>query len=392
LDGIHTRYSKNRRILSFLCLTAVLAAAHTLVVPRRAEATPPPPFVTMSFVGDVLLDSWPISFVYDRIRAKQGWDGVYAYPFKKIKPSLEGVVFCNCEGPLTNQKPKPFADKDERSYFSVNPRFAKSLKQAGFDVVSLSNNHIKDCGTEGVLESVRSVASVRIEPVGAGANNQEARRPAFLERDGLKIAFLSYDLVNPKSVWADAQTPGAAHADAAGVSTDVTAARKNADIVVVNFHWGIEYRSDWDHPPPDASRVKIAHAAIDAGAQLVVGEHSHTVEKIEIYKHGLIAYGLGNFMFGAATREGHPESMILKARVNPQGLISYQVVPVLISPHKTRYQTVPLDGEAKAVFIRKLEKLSGLKNIGDSTLQPAASVPSTVTPMAVTITKTRSGI
>ncbi len=365
------------RILSLVL--ALLAVAGCRTVPWKA-GTPPPPVATLTFVGDVLLDHWPIYDIYARIREKGGWDAVYEYPFKKVKPCFEGTVFCNLEGPLTDRGLKSFADKDEISYFYIDSRFTESLKRGKFNVVSLANNHIKDCGERGVLDSIRYLAGAGIVPVGAGANAREARLPAVVEQNGLKIAYLSYDLVKPKSVWAGENTPGAAHASAKEVAEDVAAARKTADVVVVNFHWGIEYRYDWVAAPPDRERVKIAHAAVDAGAQIVVGEHSHTVERIETYKNALIAYGLGNFMFAALTHEGHPESMILKVQVGSDGVVSHEVVPVLISPRQTRYQPVPLEGKAKKIFIRKLEKISRIKSPGNLGRKQNTPPPPTVTP------------
>ncbi len=380
-----TKHLHSFWLISLLVPPVLLAAYGCGTVQRKTEAPAPlptPPTVTFSFVGDVLLDHWPISRIYEGLREKNGWEGVYSYPFAKVKPCFEGIVFCNLEGPLTDRGPRRFADKNEKSYFSVDSRFAESLKKGGVNVVSLSNNHIKDCGEEGVLDSIRNVTAAGIAPVGAGANAKEARKPVMLEQNGLKIAFLSYDLVKPKSVWAGGKTPGAAHADAAGVASDVAAARKTADLVVVNFHWGIEYRSDWIAAPPSEDRVKIAHAAIDAGAQIVVGEHSHTVEKIETYKHGLIAYGLGNFVFAAATREGHPVSMILKVRAGTKGVVSCQAVPVLISPRKTRYQPVPLEGKDLEEFAGKLGMISGIKTTVKTNLQQQDSAASTQTPSA----------
>ncbi len=314
--------------------------------------------VEYTFVGDVLLYHWPAGRVYNAIQREKGWDAVVEYPFAKVREYFRGLVFCNHDGPISDRGARKFKDKDEKSYFQVSKKYAVILKKAGFTGAFLANNHIKDCGDKGVTETLANLKEAGVLPIGAGEDDSQARQPVIIEENGIKTAFLAYNLVPPFSVRAGKNTPGAAYADKKGIIEDIQKAKKSADIVAVNFHWGREMRQDWVMKKQDKAKVELARAAIDAGALMVVGEHSHAVEKIELYKNGIIAYSLGNFVFGASTRGGHKQSMILRVKAAPGGMVSYDVIPVMIYPKKAKYQPVPLEGAEKEAFMKKLENLS----------------------------------
>jgi poly-gamma-glutamate capsule biosynthesis protein CapA/YwtB (metallophosphatase superfamily) len=320
--------------------------------------TSPEKTAEYTFTGDVLLYHWPAGIVYNKIIKEKGWDAVLDYPFEKVREHFRGLVFCNHDGPISDRGAQKFKDKDEKSYFQVSKKYAEILKRAGYSAVFLANNHIKDCGEKGVLETSANLKALGIHGVGAGKNMAEARQPVIIEKDGIKTACLAYDLVPPISVRAGDKIPGAAYADDEDIISDIKAAAKLAEIVVVNFHWGLEMRSDWQVKKQAKEKIALARAAIDAGARIVVGQHSHAVEKIELYKNGIIAYGLGNFMFGASTRDGHKESMMLRVKAGPGGVISYDIVPVVINPKTVKYQPVPMEDPEKAEFMKKLEALS----------------------------------
>jgi poly-gamma-glutamate synthesis protein (capsule biosynthesis protein) len=232
--------------------------------------------VTVSAVGDVMLYCGPIEQVYQTVakRHTKEENYIYDYPFQKVKPYLQGIVFCNMEGPLTDHDPVPFKGKDESFYFSVPSRFGRALKGAGFKVASVANNHIRDCGVEGIQDSIRNLKKWGIKAVGAGMNNHEARQPVIVKQNGLRVAFLAYDLVPPQSVWADSKCPGAAHATTQGICRDVAAAKNKSDVVLVSLHWGPQIYFEKDMFPDD-DRIDMAHAIIDAGASAVLGAHTH---------------------------------------------------------------------------------------------------------------------
>src|SRR5690606_1761556 len=198
----------------------------------------------------------------------------------------------NLETPLTDRG-SPMVEK---TYLFRNPpdKVAPALKSAGFDIVTLANNHILDYGVEGLRDTIRSLQDVGIAHVGAGMNLQEARRPVVLTLpDGQTVGFLGYSNTFPEEFWATPSSPGTAFGHVKHVQSDVQAlVERNIDIIVVSFHWGRERQ-----PRLRAYQPLLAHAAIDAGADLVLGHHPHILQGVERYKNGLVLYSLGNYTF-----------------------------------------------------------------------------------------------
>jgi len=195
---------------------------------------------------------------------------------------------------------------------------------AGFDVLTLANNHSDDFGPEALLDTVRHVRAAGIEPIGAGVNELFAHRPAIVAAGGLKVAFLGYSDINPPGFRATAAGPGTAGADPAAIDADVRAARRRADVVVCFFHWGVEL-----HAQPDSRQAQLAAACIAAGAQVVLGAHPHVLGPVSRpTRHTLVAWTLGNFVFpstGATAR-----TAILQVRLDARGVRGYRLLPVEI--------------------------------------------------------------
>jgi poly-gamma-glutamate capsule biosynthesis protein CapA/YwtB (metallophosphatase superfamily) len=188
-----------------------------------------------------------------------------------------------------------------------------------------------DYGSAGLADTQSVLSQSGIATVGAGSNASAAHAPAMIERNGLHLVFLAYADVMPENSGFDTKTwiasesrPGIAWADPEKIKTDVSAAKLQADLVVVLLHSGYEYNS-----AVSANQQMEAHAAIDAGAALVVGSHPHLLQRIEIYHGGLIAYSLGNFVFDQ--HDGiENASIILRVVLDRSGFLSYDYIPVLI--------------------------------------------------------------
>jgi gamma-polyglutamate biosynthesis protein CapA len=269
---------KISKITAFLGILAILALAagyfsgkigERIVNPASDSEDNPgiegAPATVLAF-GDLLLDRY----------IKQGIDlnGV-DYPFKDIKDFLPGndLVLANLEGSFTDFKPRAL-DPDNTT-FTFDPKLAPMLKQTGFNILNLANNHVHDFGGEGFEQSQAYLDKAGISHFGDFYNEGPA---VIKEIRGSKIAFVGYD-------------------EFGATSTDSTAAKikqiKNeADFVVVYAHWGIEYQTNFSKPQQEK-----AHRFIDAGADVVLGSHPHVVQPIEIYKGKLIFYSLGNFVF-----------------------------------------------------------------------------------------------
>jgi poly-gamma-glutamate synthesis protein (capsule biosynthesis protein) len=169
-----------------------------------------------------------------------------------------------------------------------------------------------------------------VQPIGAGSNRAEAHAPYITEVNGLRLAFLGYVNVPVEALTAfDVQdwdatetTPGLAWGRAEEVAADVTAVRDQVDLVIVVLHSGYEYIEE-----PSEEQAAIAHAAIDAGADLVIGHHTHILQGIEYYNGGTIVYGLGNFAFEI---DGDPSTVILNAWLDKDGVRELEMIPAVI--------------------------------------------------------------
>jgi poly-gamma-glutamate synthesis protein (capsule biosynthesis protein) len=224
-----------------------------------------------------------------------------------------------------NPAPDAFRYHTEGTIFSANPRLIAGLKDAGIDYVSLGNNHIGDAGPKGLLQTLANLDHYGIRHSGAGKNLAAARTPAIMTVDGIKVAILSYDTI-AKYYAAGANKPGSAQLTAAGVKVDVAAARKaGAQLVIVYPHWGTEYS-----PRPFSAEQKLAHAVIDAGADMIIGNHAHWVGAMEIYKGHPIWYALGNFVFDQTWSEPTSEGLILQMTFQGTKLMQVGLQPTVI--------------------------------------------------------------
>jgi poly-gamma-glutamate synthesis protein (capsule biosynthesis protein) len=254
--------------------------------------------------------------------------GSLAYPFEQVAHLLTqaDITIGNLESALGD-----IGDPAPKSYtFRAPPAAAESLAIAGFDVVSLANNHGMDYGPEALLQGLELLRQQNVAPIGAGANAAEAHAPHLQEVNGLRLAFLGYVHVPVEGrtnfdveQWIATQDmPGLAWAYPEQISADVSAARQQADLVIVILHSGFEYVE-----APSAPQIAASYAAIDAGASLVIGHHAHILQGVEFYKEGVIVYGLGNFAFEI---DGDPSTAVLNVWLDRDGVHQLEIIPALI--------------------------------------------------------------
>ncbi len=235
------------------------------------------------------------------------------------------LSFVNLECCLSTQG-SPVAAKEFT--FEGSPEAAAGMKTAGIDVVSLANNHSKDYGTQAFLDTMTNLKAQGIAWCGAGNNAAEAYSPAVLNAHGVKVAFLAFTNIVPDGWPAGTTTPGCAvgsSADKVARTVADAKTKSKADFVIVSFHWGIELATS-----PGGEQRSLAHAAVDAGADVVLGHHPHVVQGFEVYKNRLIAYSLGNFVF-APPREISAKTVSVLVSMNKDGLRQAKVVPMVIS-------------------------------------------------------------
>lgn len=247
------------------------------------------------------------------------------YPFLKILDYLKGadLVFGNLETPITPGPEIP----DFEMIFRSNPGTEQALKQAGFSVLSLANNHTPNFGEKGLKDTLSYLEKVGIKYVGAGENEQEAYKPVYIEKKGIKFAFLAYNDTDVVPAYYEAtdNRTGTAFMRIDKMTEAIKEARQKANFVIVSMHAGTEYTSK-----PNDSQVNFAHAAIDVGADLVIGHHPHVVQTLEKYKGKYIFYSLGNFVFDQPQSQATKEGLAIKIYFAKDGINKVSLLPVVM--------------------------------------------------------------
>ena len=255
-----------------------------------------------------------------------GWD----LPYTKrtgnagiVRGLIKGadIAIANFENPA----PDNWRWHGKGMIFSANPKHIAGLVDAGIDWVSLANNHIGNAGRAGIVSTQANLDDYGIKHSGAGRNTADAHKASLLQAGGVTVGILAYDTIDGGS-HSGTSTPGSARMNRAFLQKDIAAARKaGADIVIVFPHWGVEYRAK----PTDGQR-SLAHAAIDAGADLVIGNHPHWVEGMEVYRGKPIWYALGNFVFDQTWSEPTMSGITLELTFRGTSLVQVRMRPHLI--------------------------------------------------------------
>ncbi len=254
--------------------------------------------IRLGFVGDIMLDRGVESVI------KNYGGGDFKFPFLKIADYLRNfdILFGNLEGPISDKG----QDVGSTYSFRQDPKVLEGLKFAGFDVLSLANNHIFDWGRLAMEDTLTKLKESQIEYVGAGFSKEEAFSPKIIEKKGTKIAFLAFSDLGEKSWEAKENSSGIVFLNKENLEKTIKDAKNKADIIVVSMHFGDEYKSQ-----PNAQQKYFAKLAVDLGANLVIGHHPHVVQPIEKYKNSYIAYSLGNFIFDQNFSEETMRSLLL---------------------------------------------------------------------------------
>lgn len=247
------------------------------------------------------------------------------YPFLKIKDYLQNsdITFGNLETPITEGQQVP----DFQMIFRSNPGTEQALKNAGFSVLSLANNHTPNFGEKGLDDTFKYLGDAGIKYVGAGKNAEEAYQPIYAEIKGIKFAFLAHndaDVV-PADYEATENRAGTAFMRIDKMAVAVKEAKQNADFVIVFMHSGTEYADK-----PNDSQINFAHAAIDVGADLIIGHHSHVVQTMEEYNGKYIFYSLGNFVFDQMQSQQTKQGLAVKVYFSKKGIDKILLLPVVM--------------------------------------------------------------
>jgi poly-gamma-glutamate capsule biosynthesis protein CapA/YwtB (metallophosphatase superfamily) len=315
--------------------------------PGAASSFSPDQTWSLAAGGDVMLDKAVYAqSVTNGLGVDYAWDGSRAMIDKQYccgwggRPLVSGHrigekgqvarIFREADLSLVNlESPEPDAFRYHSNgyVFTGDPTLLQGLANAGIDLTGLANNHLGNGGTRGVTDTIRHLDELGIAHAGAGTSQTDARRPAWLEAGGLRVAVLAYCWVEPRSYSAAPGRPGSAWYSTNNVSHDIRAARAaGADIVIVMPHWGLEY-TDAVLPAQRAA----ARAMIQAGADLVLGSHSHWVGPFEQISDGRFAfYSLGDLVFDWTHDERTQEGAIAVLTFAGSRLVQIDLRPTLI--------------------------------------------------------------
>lgn len=267
----------------------------------------------LMFVGDIMLSR--------RVGAKAVNQNDWRWSFLKMADVLRqaDLTFGNLESMISDQ------GRNVGSIYSfrADPRMLEGLTFSGFDVLMLANNHTGDWTRLAFEDTMTRLTQADIGYCGAGWHFSEAHQPVIRQAGAAQIGFLCYTNLAPLHMKASAEKSGIAWMDLEQLQKDIAAAKTAADIVIVSMHTGEEYQ---EHP--NKYQKDFARAAIDFGADLVVGHHPHVTQDLENYHDRWIAYSLGNFIFDQDFSEGTMHGWLLKVVVSGQQIISVEPLDV----------------------------------------------------------------
>ena len=214
----------------------------------------------------------------------------------------------------------------EATTFNGDLRLLPILNQGGIDGVTLGNNHILDAGASGLEETLRHLDDAGISHAGAGEDLDTSREPMIFDVGGMKIGVLSYQGVpSYEWAWATETSPGTAPLQEEVMREDIQRLRPEVDFLIVMPHWGIEYTA-----PPEPEQEELAHAVVDAGADLIIGDHAHWAKGIEMYEGKPIFYGTGNFLFDQSWSEATSTGIFADVVLYEDRAIQARPVPFII--------------------------------------------------------------
>ncbi|MGE6379623.1 CapA family protein [Peribacillus muralis] len=306
---------------------------------------------TMTMVGDVMMGRY-----VEEVTEKHGYD----YLFRYMKPYFadSDYVSGNYEHPALKDDASSYKEADTAIRLNSNKSGVKAVKDAGFSVMTLANNHMMDFEEQGLLDTIDEFKRTDMNYVGAGKNTAEAKASIdYADVNGVRVATLGFtDVYGKDAVPTDTQA-GILNSnpdllfEMIGKAKD--AKQGNADLVVVNMHWGQEYSTSATLRQKD-----LAKAVIDAGADIIIGHHPHVLQSFDVYKDGIIFYSLGNFIFDQGWTRTKDSAMV-QYHLTEDGKASIDVVPLQIEEATPRPATSKAD---QSRVYRQLTKETG-KNV-----------------------------
>jgi poly-gamma-glutamate synthesis protein (capsule biosynthesis protein) len=303
-----------------------------------ATATPPPR-ITLLFTGVIV----PARCVQAAIDER----GDAQYVYAEVETLIQGADLA--VGTLNTTLSDASIHTGCRSTYVLvsDARSAQAAAAAGFDMMSVATNHIKNCsgpscedrGDRAFLETLANLRAVGVLPVGAGTDLGEALRPVVVTVQGVRFGIVSLGMVEPLA-FADEDSPGIAVLTDDNLRSAIAAARQVSDVVIAMPHWGPE-----DTPTPNEYQLHFAQVAVEAGADLVVGNHTHVVQAYQQMDGIDVFYGLGNFVFDQNWDLAHQQGVILLAYFEGARYAGYELVPTHVDGDGTVHIAGPEEAQ-----------------------------------------------
>lgn len=295
----------------------------------------PDSVATMVFTGDLnFADKFEQAAASSSIDVFAHWNRIGQYD----------LMMVNLENAITQSD-----DSVKKEFvFKMKAEYLSQFKSTGISIVNCANNHTADFGEDGILETIQALDSAEIHHTGIGKNLSDARRPVILSINGMQFGFLGYGGV--RAFIASKTHPGTTTRSSALILEDIKNLKAQVDYIIVNLHWGDELELK-----PDSNQITLAHRMIRAGADLIIGHHPHVLQGIEQYRKKVIAYSLGNFVFGGNSRSANCETAVLKVRFS-QTSMEVETVPVVVR----NWQPTRAEGNASKRIMNRIQERSKL--------------------------------
>lgn len=319
---------------------------------------------TVCFAGDINLDeNWCTTQYLDSCE-----NGIYDCISPELVDAMNAADIMVLNNEFTySTSGTPL---DGKAYtFRADPERVEVLQQLGVDVVGLANNHVYDYGSEALLDTFDTLESAEIAYFGAGRDLDEAMEPLYFEADGKTIAFVAASRAEKYQMTPQAteNSPGILRCyDTELFDQAIAEARENADFVIAFVHWGTEYSYELEQVQLDTGREYL-----DAGADIVIGAHSHCLQGMEYYDGKPIIYSLGNYWFNEKTLD----TMLLQLHFtgnDEAGSLELTVIPAVQAAYCTTYAA---DASEQRRIYDFLESISvNVEIADDGTVQETYSV------------------
>jgi poly-gamma-glutamate synthesis protein (capsule biosynthesis protein) len=273
------------------------------------------------FVGDIMLDRGVLNSV------NKNFNGNFSELFRNV-PELKNadILFGNLEGPVSNTG----NNVGSKYSFRMSPSVLLTLKDVGFNIFSFANNHVGDWNVAAFNDTLNRFKENNFFVAGAGIDKKQASIPTVIEKNGIHFGFLGFSDVGPNWMEAKENKPGILLASDPNFSSIVKSAKENVDVLIVSIHFGEEYEE-----VHNKKQEKLAHMAIDSGADMIIGHHPHVIQDIEYYNEKPIIYSLGNFIFDQYFSKETMRGLVVMATFEGEKL---KELKSLISLQNKKYQ------------------------------------------------------